>query len=79
MSSLLIPNGLGIPTHDRAELAGLKTVFGHRLPDVPMRLTKAQTGSLAAGSGVEAATAVLALHAAENSPRRQYEQARGSG
>jgi 3-oxoacyl-[acyl-carrier-protein] synthase II len=66
--SLLIPNGLGIPAHDRAELAGLKTVFGNRMPEVPMSLTKAQTGSLAAGSGVEAGTAVLAINAGKIPP-----------
>jgi 3-oxoacyl-[acyl-carrier-protein] synthase II len=65
---LLIPNGLGIPLHDRAELAGLKLAFGPRLLEVPMGLTKAQTGSLAAGSGVEAATAALALHAKKIPP-----------
>jgi len=59
--SLMIPNGLGIPSADRAELAALKTVFASRLPDVPISLTKAQTGSLAAGSGVDAGTAVLAI------------------
>jgi 3-oxoacyl-[acyl-carrier-protein] synthase II len=61
--SLLIPNGLGIPAHDRAELTALKSVFGNRLAEVPMSLTKAQTGSLAAGSGVEAGTAALTLNA----------------
>lgn len=66
--SLLIPNGLGIPQHDRAEIAALKTVFGNRLSDLPMSLTKAQTGSLAAGSGVEAGTAALALHAGKIPP-----------
>jgi 3-oxoacyl-[acyl-carrier-protein] synthase II len=66
--SLIIPNGLGIPPHDRAELAGLRTVFGKRMPEVPMALTKAQTGSLAAGSGVEAGTAVLALNAGKIPP-----------
>jgi 3-oxoacyl-[acyl-carrier-protein] synthase II len=60
---LIIPNGLGIPQHDRAELAALKTAFGPRLPQVPMAFTKAQTGSAAAGSGIDAAAAVLALHA----------------
>jgi 3-oxoacyl-[acyl-carrier-protein] synthase II len=61
--SLLIPNGMGIPNHDRAELAGLKHVFGSALPNIPMALTKAQTGNLAAGNGVDAGTTVLALHA----------------
>ena len=66
--SLLIPNGLGIPAHDRAELAGLKSVFGNRISEVPMSLTKAQTGSLAAGSGVEAGTAALAINAGKIPP-----------
>jgi 3-oxoacyl-[acyl-carrier-protein] synthase II len=59
---LHIPNGLGIPAHDRAELNGLAKVYGKRLGEVPMSPLKAQIGSLAAGSGVEAAAAVLALH-----------------
>jgi 3-oxoacyl-[acyl-carrier-protein] synthase II len=65
---LLIPNGLGIPLHDRAELAGLKTAFGSRLPEVPMALTKAQTGSLAAASGVEAAAAARAIYSGKIPP-----------
>lgn len=59
---LLVPTGLGIPYHDRAELAGLHNVFGGGLSRVPLAPIKAQTGNLAAGSGVDAATAVLALH-----------------
>jgi 3-oxoacyl-[acyl-carrier-protein] synthase II len=58
---LLIPNGLGVASHDRAELAGLKQALGTRASDIPMSLTKAQTGTLAAGSGVEVGTAVLAI------------------
>jgi 3-oxoacyl-[acyl-carrier-protein] synthase II len=58
---LLVPNGLGIASHDRAELAGLKQAFGARIAEISMSLTKAQTGTLAAGSGVEAGTAVLAV------------------
>ena len=59
---LLVPSGLGIPSHDRAELAGLHNVFGGGLSRVPLAPIKAQTGNLAAGSGVDAAAAVLALH-----------------
>ena len=59
---LLVPCGLGIPGHDRAELAGLHNVFGGGLERVPLAPTKAQTGNLAAGSGVDAAAAVLGLH-----------------
>jgi 3-oxoacyl-[acyl-carrier-protein] synthase II len=60
--NLLIPTGLGIPTHDRAELKGLHNVFGGALDRVPLAPIKAQIGNLAAGSGVDAAAAVLALH-----------------
>jgi 3-oxoacyl-[acyl-carrier-protein] synthase II len=60
--SLMVPCGLGIPSHDRAELAGLHNVFGGGLERVAMAPVKAQTGNLAAGSGVDAAAAVLALH-----------------
>src|SRR3954462_12242427 len=49
---LLVPCGLGIPGHDRAERAGLHNVFGGGLERVAMAPTKAQTGNLAAGSGV---------------------------
>src|SRR3954468_14020979 len=59
---MLVPAGLGIPSHDRAELAALHNVFGAGLSRVPLAPIKAQTGNLAAGSGVDAATAVLSLH-----------------
>ena len=59
---LLVPCGLGIPGHDRAELAGLHNVFGGALERVPLAPIKAQTGNLAAGSGVDAAAAVLSLY-----------------
>src|SRR5436190_4742400 len=59
---LLVPTGLGIPSHDRAELAGLHNVFGAGLSRVPLSPIKAQIGNLAAGSGVDAAAAALSLH-----------------
>ena len=59
--NLLVPAGLGIATHDRAELNGLKQAFGNSLANLPISLGKAQFGNLAAGCGVDAATAVLAL------------------
>jgi 3-oxoacyl-[acyl-carrier-protein] synthase II len=59
--NLLVPHGLGIPTHDRAELAGLKSAFGDALADIPMAPIKAQVGNIAAGCGVDAAAAVLSL------------------
>jgi 3-oxoacyl-[acyl-carrier-protein] synthase II len=59
---LHIPNGLGIATHDRAEINGLSHAYGDRLATVPLSPIKGQIGSLAAGGGVEAAAAVLAVH-----------------
>ncbi len=58
----LVPCGLGIPSHDRAELAGLHNVFGGGLERVAISAIKAQTAHMAAGSGVDAAAAVLAVH-----------------
>ena len=57
----LIPCGLGIPLHDKAELAGLVTAFGDTLATIPFAPVKGQIGSLAAGAGVDAAAAVLAV------------------
>lgn len=61
-TDLIVPCGSGIPAHDRAELNGLTTVFGGGLERVPLAPIKAQTGNLAAGNGVEAVAAVLAVH-----------------
>ncbi len=65
---LLMPCGLGIPAHDRAELNGLTQVFGGGLERVPLAAIKAQTGSLAAGNGVEAVAAVLAVQGGKIPP-----------
>lgn len=59
---LVIPHAMGIASHDRAELAGLRRAFGEALPRVAMGAPTPQTGSLGAGSGVDAATAVMAIH-----------------
>lgn len=59
---LIIPHGLGIKEHDRAELSALSQAFGPRLSEIPTAPIKAQIGNLAAGSGVDAATTVLAMH-----------------
>lgn len=60
--NLLIPHGLGIPSHDRAELAGIQKAFGAAASTVPFAPIKAQIGNVAAGSGIDAAAAVLSLH-----------------
>jgi 3-oxoacyl-[acyl-carrier-protein] synthase II len=57
-----VPHGLSLPSHDRAEMAGLKTALGEAAATVPMAPIKAQIGNLAAGCGVDAAAAVLAVH-----------------
>ena len=59
---LLVPCGLGLRAHDRAELNALATVFGGGLSRVAMTTIKPRTGNLAAGSGVDAAAAVLSLY-----------------
>jgi 3-oxoacyl-[acyl-carrier-protein] synthase II len=59
--SLIVPNGLGIASHDRAELTGLIAAFGGGLERIPFAPIKGQIGNMAAGSGVDAATAVLAV------------------
>jgi 3-oxoacyl-[acyl-carrier-protein] synthase II len=59
---LLIPHGLGIAHFDRAELNGLKKSLGSELDRIALAPLKAQIGDLSAGSGVDAATTVLALH-----------------
>jgi 3-oxoacyl-[acyl-carrier-protein] synthase II len=58
---LLIPCGLGIPSHDAAELNGLTQVFGGGLERVAMSPVKSQIGNLAAGSGAETAAALFAI------------------
>jgi 3-oxoacyl-[acyl-carrier-protein] synthase II len=58
---LIVPNGLGIPAFDRAELAGLKTAFGNDLEKVYFSPIKSQIGNLSAGTGVDAVAAVMSL------------------
>ncbi len=58
---LMIPCGLGIRAYDQAELNGLSTVFGAGIERVAMSPMKGQIGSLAAGSSVETAAAILAV------------------
>jgi 3-oxoacyl-[acyl-carrier-protein] synthase II len=60
---LLVPHGLGIPSHDRAELKGLQQALGEHAARIAVAPIKSQIGNLAAGCGVDAAAAVLALQA----------------
>jgi 3-oxoacyl-[acyl-carrier-protein] synthase II len=57
----IVPCGLGIAGHDKAELNGLKLALGEALASVPFAPIKGQIGSLAAGAGVDAAAAVLSV------------------
>jgi len=58
---LLIPHGLGIPSHDKAELNGLKQALGGTLANIPFAPIKAQIANCAAGSRIDVATAVLSI------------------
>jgi 3-oxoacyl-[acyl-carrier-protein] synthase II len=58
----IFPHGLGIPAHDRSELAGLRGLFGDKLRDVACCPTKHATGSTAAGCAIDLAVAALAVH-----------------
>ncbi len=58
---LLIPHGLGIATHDQAEINGLKKALGSELTRMAIAPLKAQISHMAAGCGVDAATAVLSI------------------
>lgn len=60
--NLIIPHGLGIASHDHAELNGLRQVFGAVADRVPAAPIKAQIGNLSAGNGADAATAALSIH-----------------
>jgi 3-oxoacyl-[acyl-carrier-protein] synthase II len=67
---LLIPHGLGIPNHDRAELKGLQSALGGELKRIACSPIKSQLGNLAAGCGADAAAAVLAIHHNQVPPAR---------
>jgi 3-oxoacyl-[acyl-carrier-protein] synthase II len=67
---LVIPHGLGIASADKAELEGLKKALGADLNRVAFAPIKAQTGNPAAGCGVDAAAAVLAIHSGMIPPSR---------
>ncbi|MEM6553891.1 MAG: beta-ketoacyl synthase N-terminal-like domain-containing protein [Planctomycetota bacterium] len=61
--NLVIPFGLGDPTHDAADAAALRTLFGDRLADLPVLTPKAQIGNTVAGAAAfDLALAALMLH-----------------
>ncbi len=59
---LVVPHGLAIPHHDASEVAGLRRVFGDEVGRPAVAPGTAQTSTLAAGSAVAVADAVMALH-----------------
>jgi 3-oxoacyl-[acyl-carrier-protein] synthase II len=74
---MVVPHGLGIGSCDEAELRGLEAALGDNLTNVAMSPIKAATGNLAAGCGVDAATAVLALHGRQQPPAVNTRKVRG--
>ena len=53
----------GMPKHDQAEAAAIRSVLGERLGDVPVMAVKAGLGNNGAGSGaIDFIAAVLAVH-----------------
>jgi len=57
----MVPHGLGLPSHDKAELAGLKLAFGQCLETVPMATIKGQIANMGAAGAIDAAAAVLSV------------------
>jgi len=65
----IIPTGLGHATSDQAEAAGLRTVFGDNLAQIPVLALKASIGNTMAGSGaIEVGIAAKILQAGELPP-----------
>lgn len=59
----IVPFGSAIPDYDRTEAAALRTVFGARLPTIPLWSAKPYIGNCGAGSGgIELALAARMLH-----------------
>lgn len=59
---LVVPFGIGVPAYDRAEAAGLRSVFGDRLTSLPVTSIKSMAGTCGAGSGgLDVAIAAKAL------------------
>jgi 3-oxoacyl-[acyl-carrier-protein] synthase II len=58
---LVVPHGLGIASHDAAELAGLSKALNGQLSKAMMSPVKAQWGNLAAGCGADAAIAAMSV------------------
>ena len=58
---VFVPNGIGLPGSDRAELNGLRKSLGTELERIAFAPIKSQIGYLGAGSGVDAAAAAMSV------------------
>ena len=58
---VFIPNGIGLPGSDRAELNGLKKALGADFERIALAPIKSQLSYLGAGVGVDAAAAALSV------------------
>jgi 3-oxoacyl-[acyl-carrier-protein] synthase II len=67
---VLVPHGLGIAAHDRAELNGLTRALGDELKRIAVAPIKSQIGTLGAGCGADAAAAVMSVHTKTVPPAR---------
>ena len=67
---VLVPHGLGIAAHDRAELKGLTKALGDDLKRVAVAPIKSQIGMLGVGCGADAAAAVMSIHTGTVPPAR---------
>jgi 3-oxoacyl-[acyl-carrier-protein] synthase II len=67
---VLVPHGLGIAAHDRAELNGLTRSLGDELKRIAVAPIKSQIGNLGAGCGADAAAAVISVHTNTVPPAR---------
>ncbi len=67
---LFIPNGIGLPGSDRAELNGLRKALGPELERVAFAPIKPQISYLGAGSGVDAAAAALSVSTGKVPPAK---------
>jgi 3-oxoacyl-[acyl-carrier-protein] synthase II len=67
---VFIPNGIGLPGSDRAELNGLRKALGDDLSRIALAPIKPQIGYLGAGVGVDAAAAALTVSTGKVPPAK---------
>jgi 3-oxoacyl-[acyl-carrier-protein] synthase II len=67
---VFVPNGIGLPGSDRAELNGLRKALGADLERIALSPIKPQIGYLGAGVGVDAAAAALSVSTGKVPPAK---------